>query len=213
MLIDSAGYSEWAAEGPVRNMIINELAKRMSQCRDEEIWSNLTDDITTPGVTITSEVSCSDGVIAGSCCTFTYNLYNSIVTAMKRMQAAAYEPDYVIMNPEVAAYLYFKSADGYPIMALAGTTFSEDGKLLTVAGLKVVESCNATLCNANGANQGNHQMAVLIDSKRAVGEAWGKKPTFTQEYVPECDTTKIVIWQYWGSAHLDPNAVGWIVNP
>jgi len=203
------GYSEWKADGDIMPLIMNEMAKRMAECRDEEIYNNLVTNIGTPNIDKESKVSCADGVIAGSCCTFTYELYNSIVTVMKHMQGDSYEPDYVILHPDVAKYLYFKDGTGYFYSQIPGTSYSEDGKLQTLAGLKVIECCNANDCSDNA----GEVQAVIIDSRRAVGEAWGKRPTFTEFYENYCDRTRLVLWQYWGSAALDSDAVGWVSNP
>ena len=92
---------------------------------------------------------------------------------------------------------------------MPGTSFSADGKLQTIAGLKVIECCNATRCSGTP----GEVMAVVIDSKRAVGEVWGKKPTFSEFYENHCDRYRYVLWQYWGTSELDPNAIGWIENP
>ena len=201
-------YSMWEASGPAQAMIADEMGKRLALCRDQEIWSNLVTDVGTPNIDIESTVSCMDGEISGSCCTFTYDLYNSIVSVMKHMQGDAYNPDYVIMHPEVAAYLYFRDAAGYFFTTMPGTTF-KDGKLATLAGLTVIESCNAAKCT----DTASAVMAVVIDSSRAVGEVWGKRPTFQTDPVIECDQTKLVVWMYWGSSPMDSGAIGWISNP
>jgi hypothetical protein len=209
------GFSIWEAKGNVVAMILNEMAKRLANCRDSEIWNAISAyPASTVNIQVASEVSCADGAISGSCCTYDYNLYNSIVTVMKHMQQDAYEPDYVIMNPEVAAFLYFKDAAGYHVSGMPGTTFDSSGKLLTVAGLKVIESCVANRCNNNGSDSESGRIqAVVIDSKRAVGEVWGKRPTFEVERVPECDQWNHVLWQYWGANTLDPLAIGHVINP
>jgi len=216
------GFSIWAAKGNIVSKVLNEMSKRMAKCRDAEIWSELTSGFGVPASIVASSVSCSDSKgIGGSCCTYSFNLYNSVVSLMKEMQGRSYEPDYVIMHPEVAAYLYFKDGTGYPIGVMPGTTFSSDGKLLTIAGLKVIECCNANRCNNIGGTDelntfdvidGSVQ-AVVIDSSRAIGEVWGKRPTFSEFYENDCDRYKYVLWQYWGCSELDTGAIGWVVNP
>lgn len=203
------GYSIWEAKGNVVALILNEMAKRMAKCRDEYIWDRLTTGVT-PNIDQESAVVCSDGVIETSCCTYTYDLYNSIVTVKQHMKGECYEPDYVIMHPEVAAYLYFKESGSAPFMAfMPGIKFDDKGNLLEVAGLKVIETGAAERCS----DTSGEVMAVVIDSSRAIGEVWGKRPTFNEFYDAKCDRYEEVLWQYWGAEHLDQNAIGWISNP
>jgi len=210
------GFSIWSAKGNVVALILKEMAKRMAMCRDAEIWSNLTDDFTTPNFVNKTEVSCEDGQISGSCCTFTYDLYNSIVSVIQHLRGDAYDPDYVIMHPNVAAYLYYKDAAGYFYDRMPGTTYDKEGNLQTIRGCKVIESCNATDCNDTGALLPTNKdgiMAVVLDSARAVGEVWGKRPIFHEFYDAKCDRYEEVLWQYWGSNAMDTNAIGWVTNP
>jgi len=203
------GWTIWETEGNIVEMILKEMAKRLAKCRDAQIWSNLvTAGTGAPNITLSSFCSCSDGVISGSCCTYTYNLYNSIISVQKHMQGDAYEPDYVVMHPDVAAFLYFRDG-AYTYAQLPQMKYDGKGQLISISGMKVIECCNANMCN----NAGGRVMAVVLDSKRAVGEVWGKKPTFEVDRQPECDLYKHVLWQYWGSHSLDPLAVGWVVNP
>ena len=209
------GFSIWEAKGNVVAMILNEMAKRMANCRDKEVYDSIAGYVNTAAnIQQTSAVSCADGSIAGSCCTYTYNLYNSIVTVRQHMKGDCYDPDYVIMHPEVAAFLYFKDAAGYHVSSIPGVTISNDGNLMTVAGLKVIETGVANRCNIDGSLKPNGRIqAVVIDSQRAVGEVWGKRPTFEVTRDASCDTWEHVLWQYWGANTLDPLAIGHIVNP
>jgi len=204
-------YSLWESTGPVKEMIAKEMSKRMAECRDEELWSNLATDAgaTSVNVDIETAVPCQNAGIVGSCCTFAYNLYNSIVSVQKHMQGDAYKPDFVIMHPEVSQYLYMKDGSGYHVSHLPTVKFTDQGQLDTIAGMKVIECCNANKCTGGtGA-----VMAVVIDSSRALGEVWGKRPTLSTDYINISDSTRLVLWQYWGSAVLDPEAIGWISNP
>ena len=92
-----------------------------------------------------------------------------------------------------------------------------DGKLNTIAGMKVIESCNATPCNNNEPPTVNGAswlgvMAVVLDSSRAVGEAWGKRPLLEIERVPYCDLNRLTLWRYWGAAIMDTGAFCHIAN-
>jgi hypothetical protein len=56
-------------------------------------------------------------------------------------------------------------------------------------------------------------MAVIIDSKRAIAEAWGKRPTFEEVRDPHCDSYQEVVWAYWGAHTVDIAAIYGIMNP
>jgi hypothetical protein len=146
-------------------------------------------------------------------------LYNSIVSVIQDLRADAYNPDYVIMNPNVSKRMYFKDGSGYfntPLVTFA------DGHLIDIAGVKVIESCVANDCVGTGGKEASTDtwvskpagiMAVIIDSSRAIGEVWGKKPTFSQFYDAKCDGTELVLWQYWGTSAMDLGAIGYVANP
>ena len=135
------------------------------------------------------------------------------------MRDDAYEPDYVIMSPTVAKALYMKDNSGFfntPLVKFKGN------RLATIAGLKVIECCNAHDCSTTGGRAASTDteitnadgiMAVIIDSKRAIGEAWGKKPSFNKFYDAKCNRTEVVLWQYWGTSAMDTEAIGWVSNP
>lgn len=203
------GFSLWEASGPVKDQVLNEMAKRLAMCRDARIWDILTGSSEgfTPNVNIYSAVSCGDGALETSCCTFTYDLYNSIVSVMKHMQGDGYDPDYVILHPNVAKFFYYKDAAGYFNTPLV--KFDTNGNLTNISTLKVIESCNAADCSTTG----SAVMAVVIDSKRACGEVWGKKPSFHEFYEAKCDRYEEVVWMYWGALRLDPLAISHISNP
>lgn len=206
------GWSIFEADGPVVKLILNEMAKRMAMCRDSHIWDSLANNLSAPNIDVETFAVCSDSGIAGSCCTFTFNLYNSIIEVQKHMQGDAYEPDYVIMHPTVAAYLYFRDGS-YSHAGLPQIKYDEKGQLVSISGMKVIECCNADTCSSNTSGDGTNINAVIIDSKRAIGEVWGKRPTFNEFYDAKCDRYEEVLWQYWGAATCDPNAIGWVSNP
>lgn len=213
-------FAVWSAKGNTTQLIIDEMAKRLAKCRDAEIYAQLTDYHTgTDDINkiVTSDVSCSKGTLNGSCCSFSYNLYNSIVTLVGHMRSDCYDPDTIIVNPDVASFFYFKDGNGYPLAMMPGLTYDANGRLSTIMGLRVIETGVAHHCNDTGfggASRGTgYAQAVVIDSKRAVGEVWGKRPTFETARVPECNADKLVVWQYWGAHYLDPLAIGWVVNP
>ena len=203
------GFSLFKAKGPVKEGILREMAKGLARARDIAIWTAIT--VLAPGHTVDLGHAWEASVVTDACCFNAIDLYNAIVYLYKQMQGGALNPDYVIMHPEVAAHLYYKDAGQMPLVQSIMPLLKWDGngQLIKVGPLKVIECCNAS----QGTNASNATMAVVIDSSRAVGEAWGKRPTFYEDFVIECDYYKEVIWMYWGTAAMDTNAIGHILNP
>ena len=134
-----------------------------------------------------------------------YDLYEKIVEVRGDMKGLGANPDYLIIHPDFEAYFLKETVQG-----VRGQVVKvQNGNLVELAGLKVVVTGNA---NAKSTTASKVQ-AVIIDSSRAVGEAWGKRPTFYEDYVPEGDYYKEVVWAYFGTSELDTNAIGHVKNP
>ena len=87
--------------------------------------------------------------------------------------------------------------------------FDENGDLTKIAGLKVVEYCRANTCsNATG-----EVMAIVIDSRRAVGAVFGQKPKMYKFFQTNCNSYRIDWWSFFAVGELDTNAITHIVNP
>jgi len=199
------GFSLYKAKGPVKEGILNEMAKGLASARDGAILTAL---LGSNAYTITTTVSCNSVVTqAGSCCDYRYNLFNSIVSIAAEMKDACFNPDYVILNPSVAKWFYIgdRGASGHHLHL----QFDGNDKLISIAGMKVIETGLAPSCSGSG----DATMAIIIDSSRAVGEAWGKRPTFTEDYVPECDYFKEVVWMYWGTSRISVGGIAHVRNP
>jgi hypothetical protein len=197
----------------VKEGTLNEMAKGLAVARDAAIWTALT--ARASYVTYTA-MGCSAASATDSdstyCCTGRYrkSLYNSIVSITQQLRSICVNPDYVIMNPTVARWFYNMDYAELPMFNVQFT----GGRLTLLNGLKVIETGNATTCNdIHLVGSTTSVMAVVLDSSRAVGEAWGKHPEFYEDFVPDCNYWKEVVWMYWGCAALDPNAYGWIKNP
>ena len=206
------GFSLFKACGPVKDRILNEMAKGLAAARDTAVWNQISAGFT-PTHTVTTNVawSASAATVGSTCCFNGYDLYNKIIALQKTMQNAAIHPDYVILNPEVAAHLYYKDNGNMPDASLQMPLlrFEADGSAVaSIAGMKVIESCAAS----DGTDTSGATMAVVIDSSRAVGEAWGKRPTFHEFYEVDCDRYKETVWEYWGTSELDTNAIGHVLN-
>ncbi len=206
------GFSLFKACGPVKDRILDEMAKGLAKKRDEDIWTQITTGFA-PTHTATTNVawSASAATVGSTCCFNGYDIYNKIIALQKTMQAAAVNPDYVIMNPEIAAHLYYKDNGNMPDASLQMPLLrftSDGGNVASIAGMKVIESCNAS----EGTDTSGATLAVVIDSSRAVGEAWGKRPSFHEFYEVDCDRYKETVWMYWGTSELDTNAIGHVLN-
>ena len=208
------GFTEFEVCGNLRASIMNEMSKGLAKKRDQEVW----DDIYACHPhhrQVTDNAWALSPQRSGSCCTYGYNLYDSIISAQKFLQGKALNPDYVILHPTVAKYLYFADADSaYPVIGSL-VKFGED-TITKINGMKVIECCNAQ----TGVTTSGATLAVVLDSSIACAEAWGKRPTFSRDYVPDCDYTKEVLWMYWGSSAISGTTatgsvegVAHIVNP
>jgi len=194
-----AGFAEFETCGSLRAEILNEMAKGLAKKRDQLVYEQIAKG--EPNTTITTAAAWSaTPAYSGSCCSYGFGIYNAIVQAQKHLEGDSMTPDYVIMHPDVSQYLYFKDNTGGLPNVSSLVKFGADGTITSVNGLKVIETPNAN----NGSSGAT--VAVVIDSKRAVAEAWGKRPTFTSKYEPECDYTKEVIWMYWGTGRIHSTA-------
>jgi hypothetical protein len=197
----------WKATTGVKESIINEMGKGIANKLDQWVWFSLcTAGARFVGRRLATAVACtSTATFTSACCNYRYDIYNSIVSLKAQMEGACLEPDYLILNPTVGAW--FKKAWALAVPELV--TIGADGKLQNVAGLKVIETGVGTACNGTAGST----MAIIIDSKRALAEAWGKRPTWEEVRDPHCDDYQEVVWLYWGINRIDANAISHIVNP
>jgi len=199
------GLAFWAAPQDTQAAIMNEMSKGVAWKQDQQIiWSMCTAG-QAPGYHCYSNVSVTSTASYGVSGVYKWNGYESIVSQKATMEAAGYKPDVIIMNPVCAAR--FKVAAGlaqYPLV-----TMDANGLLTSLAGLRVIETPAAPAASTTG----KATMAIIIDSSRAVAEAWGKRPTFETQRVPECDEMKLALNAYWGCIRVQATAVGHICNP
>ena len=188
-------YSIFKAGDEVKARLLKAMGDALAKKFDEIIYSEI--EGCTPGVTKT--LSTSDWSSSS------YDLYEKIVEARASLKANGANPDYLIIHPDFESYFLKETVEG-----VRGQVIKvENGNLVEVAGLKVIVT---SVANAKS-DTASEVQAIIIDSSRAVGEAWGKRPTFYEEYVPESDTYKEVVWAYFGASELDTNAIAHVVNP
>ena len=209
-----ADFADWQAKGDVMAQVANEMAKRLAHCRDLKLWEALTG--ATPNTTVTTTSSWSSSrVLDSSCCTFGFDIYNSIIDARQHLMGDGYNPDYVLIHPYAASYLYYKEGAGgnsYPLSIGALVKYGEDGYISTIAGLKVIE-VKVAVSDDSDPSDGSDELAFVIDSSRALGEAWGQRPKFNEWYDGQCNATELTVWSYWGCDTIDDDAIAAITNP
>ena len=134
-------------------------------------------------------------------------LYDKVVELRGDMLGGKVKPDTLIIHPDMEAAFAKETSQGVRGMMV---NFGNDGNLSKVAGLNVVVSAAA---NANTTTTTEVQ-AIVIDSSRAVGEAYGRPLEFkTAEPDIEYDRTKVVCWIRYGTAELDTEGIGHVINP
>lgn len=198
------GFSLYEAGPKTRDEILRTMAEALATKRDADIWTAI--HSFKPTYWAQTNVACNSTATEADCCAYKYakSLYNSVVSLIGTLQGACKNPDTLVLSPTVAKWFSFKDYTQAPEW---NTTFN-NGMIATLAGLNVVITGNADACNGtSGAT-----MAVVLDSSRAVGEAWGKRPTFSEQYDNYCDYYKEVIWMYWGTAAFDTTAIGHVIN-
>lgn len=181
---------------------------------DAQIYSEL--ETATPGTSTTlgNAISCS-AFIDGSCCTDTslYQLYNAIHVTVASMRegsglAGPYNPDYLIISPTVAA-IFKRMQHAQPMPWMGDVSFDDDGRLKKMSGLKVIEYCGANSCTDLQAEV----VAIVIDSRRAVGAVFGERPKTYKFFQTNCNSYRVDQWAYFAVGELDTDAIAHVVNP
>jgi hypothetical protein len=209
-------FADWQAKGDIISQVANEMSKRLAHCRDLWIWNSLLDGTYSAGTVTSSSSWSASRSLPTDCCMYTFDIYNTIITARQQLMAAGYEPDYVLLHPYVASYLYYKDAGFIPfaqnIMPLV--EYGSDGYVKSIAGLKVIEvKVAAGRTAAPTTSAASHSLGFVIDSRRAIGEAYGMTPKFHEFYDGICNATELTVWMYWGNALLDEDAIRPLRNP
>jgi len=212
----------WQTPGPLKETILNEMAKGLAARRDWQLWDSLVTFGDARWVAMTTHAMKDDmfGLWAkgtANCCMPALDLYNTIlkgVASMRRqahtnpgnVSTAGYNPDTLILGPFLAMKLKYRD-HGFPVIDIIT---DEKGRVtrLPGAGLNVIEYTGAP--TDNDVSRGT--VAIIIDSSRALGEAWGKQPEFYEDFYIECGKYKEVVWSWWGCHVLDTNAVMHIRN-
>lgn len=193
---------------------IDAMSDSWARWFDAQIYSEL--ETATPGTseTLGAGLSCTPAIV-GSCCSDAslVNLYNAVHNVVANMRegnglAGPYEPDYLLISPSVAA-IFKRMQQPTPMPWMGDISFDSDGRLTKISGLKVIEYCGANSCtDASG-----EEVAIIIDSRRAVGAVFGQKPKTYKFFQTNCNSYRIDQWAYFAVGELDTDAIGHIVNP
>lgn len=201
----------WDVGSILMDSYLKSMADSWAQWFDKKIYSEL--ETATPGTTetLTNALSCTPS-ISGSCCTDTalVELYNAIhnLVASMREGTAPYNPDYLIVSPTVAA-IFKRMQTPTPMPWMGDISFDDEGRLKKMAGLRVIEFCGANSCT----DLSGQEVAIVIDSRRAVGCVFGQKPKTYKFFQTNCNSYRIDQWAYVAFGELDTNAIGHVVNP
>jgi len=201
----------WDVGGILMDSYLNAMADSWAQWFDAQIYSELA--TATPGTTETlaAKLSCTPA-ITGSCCSDAslVNLYNAIhnVVASMREGANPYNPDWVLVSPTVAS-IFKRMQTPTPMSWMGDVSFDDDGRLKKIGGLKVIEYCGANTCSTVT----DTVMAIIIDSRRAVGAVFGERPKTYKFFQTNCNSYRIDQWAYFAVGELDTNAIAHVINP
>ena len=189
---------------------VEALGLRYAEFFDDQLYSELNTATAGNTIDLAHALSCSPS-ITGSCCTDTslVDLYNAVIEGKSTMEAADYHPDVLIISPTVASILMRMQSPSVQPWASSIIRIDEDGQLSGFAGLKVIVTSSANAC---AADSGLH-VAIMIDSSRALGAAFGKKPFLLTDHSASCNSTESYMWCYWNCAELDTEAILHVENP
>ena len=180
---------------------------------DAQIYSEL--ETATPGTStqLPVDLRCSP-LISGSCCTDAslINLYNAVHTTVANMREGAgltqpMNPDYLIVSPTVAS-IFKRMQTARPMPWMSDVTFDDDGRLKKMGSLKVIEYCGANSCT----DTADEVVAIIIDSRRAVGAVFGERPKTYKFFQSNCNSYRIDQWGYFAVGELETDAIAHIIN-
>ncbi len=178
---------------------------------DWQIYNELETATAGTSVTLNNALVCTPS-IGGSCCTDTslMDLYDAIHSAVDTAREGTnpYNPDVLIASPSVLG-IFRRMQTPTPMYWMSDVKVDSSGNLTEIAGLKVIPYCRANSCATTSAEV----MAIIIDSRYAVGAAFGQKPKMFKKFEQSCNSWQVDFWAFFACAELDTNAIIHIVNP
>lgn len=206
------GFDVFDAGEIYRREYLKAFGRRWAEFFDATIYAGLVAAAAATSTDLAATLTCN-GVVEGSCCSNSdllnmYNAVNATVAAMKE-GTTPYKPDWMIVSPTVAAILKNMQTPAVQAWAEKVISIDSDGKLTRFNGLKVIEYCGAQTCSTAT----DTVFAVIVDSRRAYGAAFGKKPWLEKDRNVECNSWTYAMWCYFAHGALDVNAIAHIKSP
>lgn len=197
-------YDIWDVGERYRTEYLKDLGQVWGEFFDWQVYNEL--NTATPGYS--ESLATADPNVAGSCCTdaFLQDSYYAVDNVITRMRANYYKPDYMIMHPRMAA-VFRRIQTPSPIFGDA-IELDNNGALKSILGVKVIEYNAAPDPTTSGSGE---ELIVIIDSRRAVGAAFGKRPTLESDRNIDCNSTTYAMWCFFGAGELDTDAIGHVV--
>ena len=191
----------WQVGDIYRKEYLKSLAGVWAEQFDYLIYNEL--DTATPGYSA-SVATGAASMVSTACCTDAFLLaaYNGIDSLVTQMRTAYYKPDYILMHPKMAA-VFRRMQDPSPIFANT-ISIGANGSLNSILGIPVIEYNGGV--DPTTATSGD-ELVIIIDSRRAVGGVFGKKPRMESERNIDCDSTTYAMWCYFGASELDTAAI------
>jgi len=195
-----------------RRNYLKAFGKIWAQFFDATIYAGLVAAAAGTSTDLAATLTCSSAITT-ACCTNAdllnlYNAVNATVAAM-REGATPYDPDWMIVSPTIAAI--FKNMQTPAVQAWAEKVIKIDseGKLVRFNGLKVIEYCGAQTCSTAT----DTTYVVIVDSSRAYGAAFGKRPSLEKDRNIDCNSWTYAMWAYFAHGALDVAAIAHIKSP
>lgn len=203
----ACSFDEFKIGGAYRRSVLDSMQNKWKNYFGSQIFSALSG--ASPGYTETlnNTLDCN-GAISGSCCTNGSDLLARILDLDARMREAGLEPSHVIMSPTIANYLKYSQTPSSPAW-FESQVGIEGGVVTRIGHLEVIEYAGATTCSSATATT----FAWVVCKDRSLGFAFGKYPTAEFERDAECNSTKIIMWSYFGCSVLDASSIGAVVSP
>lgn len=198
---EMCAWSLYKAKGPVKEGVLNEMAKALAASRDYALVVALGTGAS-PYRYRTAVSYTSTATSSARCCDWAFNIYNAVVSAAGRLRNACKNPDTIVINPLVASWFYIGDRGGDHGLHVQ---FDANDNLISIAGMKVIQTPHLHVRTA-----GVITLAYVFDSSRALAEAWGMRPTFTENYDNICNRYDETVWMYWGCAKVSVADVAYI---
>lgn len=204
----------WDVGNVLMDSYLKAMADSWARRFDELIYAEL--ETATPGteVTLSTALVCTPGALTGSCCSdlsmiLLYNAIHSVIENMREGTGLAgpYNPDVIILSPTVAG-IFKRLQTPQPMPGTFDVVYDDDGRMKKIGGLRVIEYCGANTCT----DLSGQEVAVIIDSRRAVGAVFGQRPKTYKFFQSNCNSYRIDQWAYFAVGELDTDAIGHVVN-